>query len=426
MAFSLRFPLFSSILLLLLLLTSLSEAKSNPTFHPNGLVLPISKDASTLQYLTSINQRTPLVSVNVVLDLGGQSLWVVDCQKGYKSSSYRHTHCNSSQCHSAPNPSCKNNICSVIIDNTITHTITTGNLGKDVVSIQSTDGSNPGQVVTIPHFLFACAPTFILNGLASGAKGMAGLGQTSISLPTQFATDFKFQKKFAICLSSSTSTAYNGVLFFGDGPYKFLPDIDVSPYLTYTRLYKNPVGSSSSEYFIGVKSIKVNEQVVLLNTKLLSIHKNGHGGTKISTVTPYTVMESSIYKAVTRAFIKGVESRNITRVDAVSPFGICFSTKNMVSTRVGYGVPTIDLVLQNENVAWSIVGINSLVQVSNDVVCLGFLDGGSKPKTSIVIGGYQLENNLLQFDLTKSELGFTSSLSFFQTACPDFNFTSSV
>ncbi|KAJ4968158.1 hypothetical protein NE237_014859 [Protea cynaroides] len=426
MASSLHFRLLSS--LLLLLLTSLSDAKSTHTFRPNALVLPISKDASTLQYLTSINQRTPLISINVVLDLGGQSLWV-DCQKGYNSSSYRHVRCHSSQCYSAPKPSCKKKTCTVIIDNTITHTATTGILGKDVVSIQSTDGSNPGRVVTVPHFLFTCAPTFLLKGLASGAKGMAGLGRTRISLPSQFAADFSFQKKFAICLSGSTSTLYNakGVLFFGDGPYKFLPYMDVSTNLIYTKLYKNPFSTTSSEYFIGVKSIKVNEQVVLLNTSLLSINKkNGYGGTKISTVTPYTVMESSIYKAVTQAFIKVVTSMNITRVDAVSPFGICFSSKNVGSTRVGPAVPAIDLVLQNETVYWRIFGANSLVQVSNDVLCLGFLDGGSKPKTSIVIGGHQLEDNLLQFDLAKSKLAFSSSLLFRQTTCANFNFTSSV
>ncbi|KAJ4967892.1 hypothetical protein NE237_014593 [Protea cynaroides] len=355
MASSLCFLLFSS-LLLLLLLTSLSDAKSNDNFHPNGLVLPVSKDASTLQYLTSINQRTPLIPVNVVVDLGGQSLWV-DCEKGYNSSSYHHARCQSSQCYTT---------CSVIIHNNITHTATIGKLGKDVVSIQSTNGSNPGgDNVLIPH---------------------------RISLPAQFAANFNFEKKFAICLWPPTSTSYKGRRQFeSDKPYKFLPDFYASSYLIYTEFYKSPVSSASSEYFIGVKSIKVNERTAM-----------------VEPISPYTVMESSIYKAVTQAFIKGAESRNNTRVDAVSPSGTCFSTKNMVSTRGGYGVPIIDLVLQNETVSWSIFGVNSMVQMSNDVVCLGFLDGGSKPKTSI------------------SELGFSSSLSFFRTACADFNFTSSV
>ncbi|KAM1380189.1 hypothetical protein ACFX2I_021950 [Malus domestica] len=67
---------------------------------------------------------------------------------------------------------------------------------------------------------------------------------------------------------------------------------------------------------------------------------------------------------------------------------------------------------------------NSMVYVSNDVLCLGFVDGGEKPRTSIVIGGHQLEDNLLQFDLATSRLGFSSSLLFSRTTCGNFNFTS--
>ncbi|XP_043724001.1 probable aspartic proteinase GIP2 [Telopea speciosissima] len=435
---SLQFLLSSS--LLVLLLASLSNAKHS--FRPKALVLPISKDASTLQYLTRINQRTPLVSVTVVVDLGGQSLWV-DCDQGYNSSTYYPARCHSSQCslanslgcsecYSAPKPGCNNNTCGVIIDNTVTRTATTGQLGSDVISIQSTDGSTPGRVVTVSKFLFACAPTSLLEGLASGAKGMSGLGRTRISLPSQFASAFSFNKTFAICLSSSTSS--NGVLFFGSGPYKFLQNVDASTNLIYTKLYINPVstasayssGDASAEYFIGVNSINVSGNAVPLNKSLLSINSSdGYGGTKISTVNPYTVMETSIYKAVTKAFIKAAVARNITRVGAVSPFGVCFSSQNVGSTRVGPAVPTIDLVLESENVYWRIFGANSMVQVGNNVLCLGFMDGGSNPRTSIVIGGYQLEDNLLQFNLANSKLGFSSSLLFRQTTCANFNFTSS-
>ncbi|KAH9765254.1 hypothetical protein KPL70_001805 [Citrus sinensis] len=78
-----------------------------------------------------------------------------------------------------------------------------------------------------------------------------------------------------------------------------------------------------------------------------------------------------------------------------------------------YG-PEVD-VWKQRKVLWSILGANSIVQVGNDdnVSCLGFVDGGA-PRTSIVIGGYQLENNLLQFDLASSrlaiELAFKSFL----------------
>lgn len=425
---------------LLLLAAFLSISISSASFRPDALVLPVSKDASTLQYVTKVSQRTPLVSINLVVDLGGRFLWV-DCENNYVSSTYRPVRCRSAQCSLArsegcgdcfgtPRPGCNNNTCGVSPDNSVTRTATSGELAEDVVSIQSTNGSNPGPVVTDQRFLFSCAPTFLLGGLANGVSGMAGLGRTRIGLPSQFAAAFSFHRKFAICLTSTTSS--NGVIFFGDGPYVFLPNVDASQSLIYTPLYINPVstasaytqGEPSAEYFIGVKSIKVNEKAISLNTSLLSINSEGIGGTKISTVNPYTILETSIYKSFTDAFSKEATSMNITRVAGVAPFDVCFSSKNVASTRVGPAVPSIDLVLQSESVYWRIFGANSMVQVSDDVLCLGFVDGGSNPRTSIVIGGYQLENNLLQFDLATSRLGFSSSLLFRQTTCSNFNFTS--
>ncbi|XAR61219.1 Nepenthesin [Bertholletia excelsa] len=432
MASTLHFLLFS-----ILLTFSLSSAQTS--FRPDALVLPVSKDAATLQYLTRIQQRTPFVPVTLVVDLGGRFLWV-DCESNYTSSTYQPVRCRSAQCSlanangcgdcfSAPKPGCNNNTCGVSPENPFTRTSTGGELATDVVSVNSSDGSNPGRVVSVRRFLFSCAPTSLLQGLAAGATGMAGLGQTRIAFPSQFASAFSFHRKFAICLSSSASS--NGVIFFGESPYKFLPNVDVSS-LTYTPLFINPVstagtstqGEPSAEYFIGVKSIKVDNKTLTLNQSLLTIDENGFGGTKISTVVPYTVLESSIYKALTDAYISTAAAWNISRVAAVAPFGVCFSFQGVGSTRVGPAVPYIYLVLQSESVQYIITGSNSMVFVSDDVMCLGFVDGGSNPRTSIVIGGYQIEDNLVQFDLATSRLGFSGTLLGRSTTCANFNFTS--
>ncbi|VVA13996.1 PREDICTED: basic 7S globulin [Prunus dulcis] len=439
MASSTQYCLFFSISTLLLFFNA-SPVLAQQSFRPKALVIPVSKDASTLQYTTHITQRTPLVPINLVLDLGGQFLWV-DCEQNYVSSTYSPARCRSAQCSlarasgcgdcfSSSKPGCNNNTCGLTPDNTVTGTATGGELAYDVVSVPSTNGFNPGRNVSVSQFLFTCAPTFLLEGLAAGVSGMAGLGRTRISLPSQFASAFSFDRKFAICLSSSVSS--NGVVFFGDGPYVMLPNVDVSESLIYTPLFINPVstasafsqGEASSEYFIKVNSIKVNEKPVAVNTTLLSIDRDGVGGTKISTVNPYTVLEASIFKAVTEAFISESKSMNITRVSSVGPFEVCFSRDNVLSTRVGPAVPSIDLVLQNESTFWRVFGANSMVQVNDDVLCLAVVNGGESPRTSIVIGGYQLENNLLQFDLATSRLGFSSSLLFRQTTCSNFNFTS--
>ncbi|KAL3507978.1 hypothetical protein ACH5RR_033360 [Cinchona calisaya] len=413
------------------------------SFRPKALLLPVIKDSSTNQYVTQISQRTPLVPIKLTLDLGGESLWV-DCDKDYISSTYKPVHCRSSlcslvktpvgcggQCFSSPKPGCNNNSCSVFPENSVSGVSTIGELAKDVVSIHSTDGSNLGPVVSFPRLVFTCGATFLLEKLANGVKGMAGFGRSPIGLPSQLSHAFRFPRKFAICLSSSTTS--NGVIFLGDGPYVMLPNVDISQSLTYTPLIVNPVSvpgttvkgqNPSFEYYIGVKGIKVNTKVVPVNTTLFKINKLGFGGTRISTTVPYTVLESSIYNAVTNAFISSISK--VPRVKAVAPFKACYSAKSLGSTRLGPGVPSIEFVLQNKrSVSWMFFGANSMVPVKDDVFCLGFVDGGLDTKeASITIGGYQLENALLQFDLARSRLGFMSTILGRQTTCANFNFTS--
>ncbi|ONK77880.1 uncharacterized protein A4U43_C02F11790 [Asparagus officinalis] len=182
-------------------------------------------------------------------------------------------------------------------------------------------------------------------------------------------------------------------------------------------------GERSVEYFIQVKHIKVNWDVVPVKASLLEIDREGRGGTKISTVAPYTVMESSIYKAVTNAFAARMSKDKVKSVAPVAPFKLCYNAADIVSSGTGPSVPPVDLVLHNHHVVWRIYGANSMVEAKKGVLCLGFVDGGAKPRTSIVIGGHQIEDHLLQFDLRRRRLGFTSSLLLKRTSCAKFNFT---
>ncbi|CAI0466338.1 unnamed protein product [Linum tenue] len=411
-------------------LIAVSEAEAQPSFRPKALILPVTKDPSTLQYLTQINQRTPLVPVKLALDLGGQYLWV-DCEQGYVSSSYKPAPCGSAQCSLAnsksctiaclpsPRPGCNNNTCGLMPENTVvTRTSPSGQFGQDVVSIQSTDGSNPGKIVKVPNFLFTCGATFLLDGLAKGVKGMAGLGRNKISMPSRFSAAFSFHRKFAVCL-----TAGKGAVFFGDGPYtESILGPEISRSLFYTPLVVSSGRNSPAghEYFINLKSIRVNGERV-------SLGKDRIGLAKLSTTVPYALMETSVYRAFTEAYLKAAAANNLSgvpRVAGVGPFELCYNSVGIGSTRVGPAVPQIDLVLQSSNVYWRIFGANSMVQVKSGVLCLGFVDGGVNPRTAIVIGGHQVEDNLLQFDLAASRLGFSSSLLSRQTTCSNFNFTS--
>uniref|UniRef100_A0ACD5U429 Uncharacterized protein n=1 Tax=Avena sativa TaxID=4498 RepID=A0ACD5U429_AVESA len=424
----------TALLLLLFLLPYSCRAASSK--NPSAVVLPVRKDAATAQYVASFRQRTPQTPVTAVLDLGGATLWV-DCDAGsYASTSYARVPCASKPCRlartgacatscvGAPSPGCLNDTCGGFPENTVTRVATGGNLITDTLSVPTTFRPMPGPLATAPAFLFACGATFLTEGLAAGAAGMASLSRARFALPTQLAATFRFSRKFALCLPSVTSA---GVVVFGDAPYAFQPGVVLSgSSLLYTPLLVNNVstagvsgeGDKSNEYFIGVKAIKVNGRVVPLNATLLAIDKQGVGGTKLSTVAPYTVLETSIHKAVTDAF--AAETAMIPRVPAVAPFKLCYDGSKVGSTRVGPAVPTVELVLQNEATSWVVFGANSMVAAKGGALCLGVVDGGAAPRTSVVVGGHMLEDNLLEFDLQRSRLGFSSSLLFRQTTCNNF------
>lgn len=431
-------PPLLSLLLLLIFLSSASSETPTSRPKPKAILLPVRKDTATLQYTTTIRQRTPLVPVKLTIDLGALSPWV-NCQEGYISSSYKPLPCKSKLCRlawsgsctrtcfSPPQPGCNNHTCDQFVSNSFIPTAYYTEMATDAAVFRSTDGSNPGRTVSVPGgIVFSCGFTPLLQKLAKNALGMVGLGRSAVSLPAVLSSAFGFPNKFGMCLSSTRS---RGVIIFGDGPYFLQPGKEVSQFLTYTPLILNPVSTAglsfvdepSTDYFISVTGAKVNGQAVPLNLTLLKINKAGNGGTKLSTVNPYTVMETSIYRAITRAFL--TQGKYLKRVSSVKPFEHCFNATGVGSTRVGPAVPEIDLLLGG--VSWQIFGANSMVFVGKgeETMCLGIVDGGLEPRTSIVIGGYQLEDNLVQVDMVKKRLGFTSSLLFYQTTCGNFNFT---
>ncbi|KAK0607996.1 hypothetical protein LWI29_023821 [Acer saccharum] len=420
---------------------------SSNTFKPpktRAFIFPIRRDEKTHQFYTELDMGTPTRFIYVVIDLGGQFTWL-DCNT-YNSSTYRRVSCWSTKCNATIGgdgascmdcrekplrPGCTRNTCATISYNPKTTITTLGGVGEDTMSLSSTDGRLSLLDVDMRRYSFACGLlNDLLTGLAKPTNGVLGLGRSPSSLSTQLSSAFKLvQHKFALCLPSSKQF-YFGSIFVGGGPYYFLPYYpdDASKLLVKTPLVINPVSDprppinakdfSSPDYFIDVKGIKVDgKPVISFNSSLLSIDKEGKGGTMISTMTYYTVLHSAIYKALVGDFVKEAAAKKMKRVGSVAPFGACFSSENIKNTMTGPAVPIIDLVVKGNNAPWRIYGANSIVKVKKNVLCLGFVDGGSTPRTSIILGGYQLENNLLEFDLESSMVGFSSSLLFHNASC---------
>ncbi|KAG5023969.1 hypothetical protein AAZX31_07G239000 [Glycine max] len=385
---------------------------------PASFLIPVTKDASTLQYITTLSYGTPLVPTPLVLDLGGPFLWLHCASRNTPSSSSLTTPHRSLQCFTAKTHKSTNSFlsspvdevdqyqpCQVFPENSITGTIAAeGELVEDLMALQS--AKEKGQLVE-HQSRFTCSPTTLLHGLAKGARGMVGLGRSRSSLPSQVFDNFSTHRKLTLCLSSS-----KGVVLLGNvATY----ESEVLKSLTFTPLVTS---FPTQEYFINVNSVKING-------KRLSNEHEGGGGvlTLLSTIVPYTTMQSSIYNSFKTSFEDAAVAMNITRVASVAPFELCFSSRG---SQVGPSMPVIELVLQSEMVKWTIHGRNSMVRVSDEVLCLGFLDGGVNPRNSIVIGGYQLEDVIVQFDLATSMVGFSSSLVAKNTKCSDFKYASSI
>ncbi|KAL0435761.1 UNVERIFIED_CONTAM: putative aspartic proteinase GIP1 [Sesamum radiatum] len=336
-----------------------------------AFLAPITTDLPSKKYMLRIYLKAPPQPANLLLDLSASFSTLVYCSHSHYSS-YGSTSCKARS--ASPGPVCS----------------------SDSLSMPVTDGRNPGQLGVIPGFVFACGKRSLLKGLVKGAAGLAGLG------------------RWPVLLSSR---------------------IDLSKFLNYTPLLSNPAASlstvkkyssPSNEYFIGLTAIKVNGKAVEFNQTLLSIDEKGFGGTKLSTVTPYTSLHSTIYRALTEAFVNESAALNLTVTQPVKPFKVCYNADEVMTTGVGPAVPTVDFVLQDDDVIWRVFGWNSMVRIFRDgvdVYCLGFLDGGPHPRSSIVIGGHQMDDNLLQFDLESNRLGFSSSLLVHGTMCANFNFT---
>ncbi|KAJ7954947.1 basic 7S globulin-like [Quillaja saponaria] len=426
--------------------SSISSSNAQPNKQIQSFFhLPVKIDRATHQYYTTTDIGTPESNYfDLVIHLGGQFLWF-DCNTGYNSSTYHPIKCGTRKCKIAKGigcvgcngplkPGCTNNTCGMSPYNPFNNFLVSGDLGEDRIGVFPTEGATvPLSAASVPHFLSVCVDSDrlsdnLLGRMAKNTKGIVGLARTQIALPTQLALTFKLPNRFALCLPSSTKNGF-GDLFVGGGPYFLLPYTkDVSQLLVKVPLVINPVstapvfsdGEPSDEYFIDVKSIKIDGEVVNFNTSLLSIHKNGDGGTKLSTINRYTMLHTSIYKALVNDFVKKAAAKKIARVASVGRFGACFNSNTIARIITGPAVPNIDLVFLNERVHWRISGANSMVKVGKNVLCLAFVDGGENARTSIVIGGHQMENNLLEFDLASSKLGFTSSLLLHNTSCSHF------
>ncbi|KAI3503967.1 hypothetical protein L1887_32490 [Cichorium endivia] len=295
--------------------------------------------------------------------------------------------------------------CPVSVVNPVNGTCGQALLNYDTFAFNGTDGRNPSTDFSGVYPNAACAPSSMFGSFPANVSGVMAFSTSHYALPAYLFQPFR--TTLALCLPRSLSA--QGVMFFGSGPYYFQPnsDVDLRSLLSYTPLLKHP---DSFGYFIGVKLIVVRGRSIDVSNST----------TKLSTIEAYTILRTDIYKQLVHIF--SVATTGILRARPVAPFGLCLKNQ-FGKTHHSFQVPVIILRLEN-GTKWRISSRNSMKQVTKDVACLAFVDGGATSDHGIVIGTFQMEDNFLQFDLDNSSLGFSSSLFRNKTSCANFNFTS--
>ncbi|KAJ0881054.1 putative aspartic peptidase A1 family, aspartic peptidase domain superfamily, xylanase inhibitor [Helianthus annuus] len=395
-----------------------------------SIVVPVTKHTDVAKPLYSVQIMTAYVNMqylhaNFLIDIDAPFIWH-DCivqWNIYPGSCPSNTLCTSPvsceeyQCtdvrttysyeHNPPCPPVTNSstlpgwgycTCPVNVVDPVTGSCGEALLNYDEFTVNTSNGRNvfTGLYGAYPNA--ACANSSSFESFPANVTGVMAFSSSPYAFPAYLFQPLK--RSLALCLPSNSST--RGVLFFGSGPYYLLPnsDVDVRSLLSYTPLLKHP---DSFGYYIGVKAIVIKNK---------SIGITGNFSTTLSTLEPYTVLRTDIYKRVIWAF--SVAAIGIPLARPVSPFLLCY--------RSGYKFPNIDFSLEDGK-KWTVDMSNSMKQVTQDVACLAFVDGGATAEHAIVIGTYQFEDNFLMFDLENSTFGFSSSLLHEQTSCSNFNFT---
>ncbi|KAF8762512.1 hypothetical protein HU200_009487 [Digitaria exilis] len=363
------------------------------------LVTAITKDAATKLYTAPLKDKLPLV-----LDLSGPLIW---------TSTYECHHHACAHAHSYHPPDCPRTghgvadeddpfrcKCTAHPYNPVARRSASGDLTRVTVTANDTVGHNPLHPVSFPA-VAACAPPSLLANLPAGAAGVAGLARSRVSLPVQAARAQKVANKFALCLPSGGNGV--GVAIFGGGPLFLLPP--GSPDVTARLAGTTPLVRKAANpgYYVSAKGgVAVNQEGVQRGPLVVGL----------SSRVPYTELRSDVYGAVVKAFDKATAGRKRV-TPAVAPFELCYDSRELGSTRLGYAVPQVDLMMDG-GANWTVFGGNSLVQMDDNTACFGFVkmppEEEEKAAAAVVIGGFQMENNLLVFDEEKQQLGFSGLL----------------
>lgn len=353
------------------------------------IVARVSKDASTSLYTIAIKHAG--APAPLLLDLSGPLLWLADCP-----SPHRIISCSSAACKVANiyrPPSCPRTACRVRTActaqpyNPVERRCASGDVTTITLAANATDGRRElAPVSFLAHV--SCTLGELMASLPAGAAGVAGLSRLPLALPSQVANKLSVDKQFALCLPGGSD---GGVAIFGGGPFQLLSSLPVE---LADGLRKSPLSllehPTNGAYYFRVTGIAVNQQRVPMPPGAFDFDAgSGTGGAVFSTVTPYTALRPDIYGPLHDAFDEATSG--IPRADPVAPFHLCYPASALGTTRQGYDVAGIDLMLDGGR-NWTLHGGSSLVLVNDQTACFAFVPmATSMPAAAdspaVIVGG---------------------------------------
>ncbi|GAU12325.1 hypothetical protein TSUD_252760 [Trifolium subterraneum] len=391
---------------------AVAPVASAPEYSPSGyssqLVATLESGVSlgSGEYFMDVFIGTPPKHYSLILDTGSDLNWIqcVPCiacfeQSGpyydpKESSSFENITCNDPRCKlvSSPDPPkpCKdeNQTCPYFYwygDSSNT----TGDFALETFTVNLTTPNGKSEQKHVENVMFGCGHWN--RGLFHGAAGLLGLGRGPLSFASQLQS--YYGHSFSYCLvDRNSNSSVSSKLIFGEDK-----ELLSHPNLNFTSFVGGEENSVDTFYYVGIKSIMVDGEVLKIPEETWHLSEEGSGGTIIDSGTTLTYFAEPAYEIIKEAFMKKIKGYEI--VEGFPPLKPCYNVS---------GIEKMELpdfgILFSDGAMWDFPVENYFIQIEPDVVCLAIL---GTPKSALsIIGNYQQQNFHILYDMKKSRLGY--------------------
>ncbi|KAI5070703.1 hypothetical protein GOP47_0015046, partial [Adiantum capillus-veneris] len=404
------------------------------------------------QYFAVMELGSPASEIAVIIDTGSEITWVqcepcLECSSQIRdpifnpsrSQTYRKLQCHSNWCHdtSGLTIGCPKSraFSSAVADKDDSssfmnsteciynatygdNSVSYGELSVDTLTIPSASG----RAVAIPKFVFGCGRVNTGVETDFNASGLMGLNRGTHSIISQLG-----MQKFAYCLPDrSHNIDAVGFVVFGNyhPPSKntkgaidqaqpsFVREIDKNglPPMQYVKLLLNNKSDFYAQsYYVNLTGVRIGEKLLDIPLQVFDIDPNtGDGGTIIDTGTSLTSFIDHAYK-VFKETIRTQVSGDVRPIDIpeLPSFDTCYTVGR------GEGWPRVpEMYLQFDGGATEVrlPDGNLWLQVGTEgdrnLYCLAFATAGEGTGGRNVIGNFQQQNLMVDYDVVRAHIGF--------------------